>query len=215
MADTQYEEVIYNCHIHTLTINNVPDNYIPKVLTKPMQIKWLRKALVKILSFIDPWNKHDFFERYAKFLDISSTKNQQDIFDVVQKFYPSGTQFAVMPMDMTHMGAGKIKQNIDDQHRELARLAKATKGAVIPFAAIDPRRKDLKETLDALFVNKEFEGINFAGIKLYPPLGYKPNNQVLDPVFEFADAHSLPVTAHCSRGGVCQSDFSKKGQPVC
>ncbi len=210
MPKAQREEVIYNCHIHTFTIDNVPDNYIPKALTKPMQVKWLRKIIVKALSIVDPLNKRDFFERYAQFMDISSNNKQSNIFKIVQAYYPPETKFVVMPMDMTQMGSGKVPQDIDAQHKELAKLTKAAKGAIIPFAAIDPRRANLNTVLNNLITGKGYDGVKFAGFKLYPPLGYKPGNKELEPVFEFANEHSLPITAHCSRGGVRHSDFKKK-----
>ena len=175
-----------------------------------MRIKWLRKVVVKALSFVDLRSKHDIFERYAKFMDVSSTKDQLSIFKIIQEYYPSTTRFVVMPMDMSHMGAGAIPQKIDAQHEELAQLAKTMDKAVIPFAAIDPRRNNLDKALDDLFIKKKYSGINFTGIKLYPPLGYKPGGKKLDPLFAFANEHKLPITAHCSRGGVRQLNFTKK-----
>jgi predicted TIM-barrel fold metal-dependent hydrolase len=45
------------------------------------------------------------------------------------------------------------------------------------------------------------------GIKLYPPLGYSPDNPVLEPIWQYADTNRLPVISHCmSKGGVLNTN---------
>jgi predicted TIM-barrel fold metal-dependent hydrolase len=98
-------------------------------------------------------------------------------------------------MDMEHMLAGNVSKKINEQHEELDLLVQAGE-PIIPFIGTDPRQPDILE-----FVTK-WHKRGFKGIKLYPPLGYYPNDVRLEPVYEYAIEHNLPVMTHCSRGGV-------------
>ena len=51
-------------------------------------------------------------------------------------------------------------------------------------------------------VKNLYENAHFKGIKLYPPLGYYPNDTRLHPVYEYAQKKDIPIMSHCSRGGV-------------
>jgi hypothetical protein len=52
----------------------------------------------------------------------------------------------------------------------------------------------------------------FAGIKLYPPLGFDPmpsdskEREKVDMLYSFCCAHDIPITAHCSDGGFVVTD---------
>ncbi len=95
-------------------------------------------------------------------------------------YYPNDTtehtKFIILPMDYSNMGAGDVKEDIDEQHAELAELARDRKYAefVIPFAHIDPRRPGAFRRLKSLV-----EQDGFRGVKIYPTLGYRPDYQVL------------------------------------
>jgi len=41
-------------------------------------------------------------------------------------------------------------------------------------------------------------------LKLYPPMGFYPDDPALHPVYAYAQENSLPLIAHCSPGGVYQ-----------
>ncbi len=184
-----------NCHIHTFTANHVPDRFAgawsPLLRTIAGSGKLLR--FLQRLGGTD----RDRLERYARILEISRSGSQEDIFKIVRGFYPQGTRFVVLPMDMTFMGAGGLRASIDDQHAELARLRDAYPDLVVPFAAVDPRHPDVVERTIRLL-----EEDGFCGIKLYPPLGYHPNDPALAPVYAYAAERGYPVMTHCSRGGV-------------
>ncbi len=70
---------------------------------------------------------------------------------------------------------------------------------VFPFLAVDPRRIGILELID-MKVDKG-RGL-FKGIKLYPPLGYLPTHPNLEPVFEYCSQYDIPITLHCSPGGL-------------
>ncbi len=187
---------ITNCHIHTFTIEDVPNNFIP-LLGPLVRFKLLRFPLRLLLKALIPFTDRDLLDRYSKFLRISHLSSQEKIFKTVKNYYPSGTRFIILPMDMKYMSAGKAQRSLDNQHKELAQLASKFQDEIIPFVAVDPRRKNILNMVQDLIENH-----GFRGIKIYPPLGYYPTDRNLYPVYEYAVENAIPVMSHCSRGGV-------------
>jgi predicted TIM-barrel fold metal-dependent hydrolase len=184
---------ITNCHIHTFTHRHAPDRFVPRPLGLLLRIRPLRLALLNLVRQFDR-GRRGKFARYAEILETSYDKTQAMIFDRVRGFYPVGTRFVVLPMDMEFMGAGKVEHSLAEQHEELARLRDDTNGLVIPFAGVDARRPGVVESTIALLEERRF-----AGIKLYPPLGYHPNDPALRPLYAYAERNGVPVMTHCSR----------------
>jgi uncharacterized protein len=186
----------YNCHIHTFHgIKDVPERFLPW----PMM--WLLKGnascnvLAKILHYINPFSKKDEFDRYKNFVETGKLTNQEEIFRDVRSQYPDDTVFVVHPMDMQYMGAGQVPRDYEEQLIELKRLKDAYPRNIIPFCAIDCRRKNYLE----LF-KQAVEKWGFKGLKLYPPLGSFPFDARYYPVYEYCQQNNLPVMAHCTDG---------------
>jgi len=93
------------------------------------------------------------------------------------------------------MKDGKVDQPFEEQINELAEIKKKYPDIVFPFICADPRRNNIVE-----LVKNAVNNLGFAGIKLYPPLGYYPFDQRLYPVYEFAQEKGIPVISHCSKG---------------
>jgi uncharacterized protein len=124
----------------------------------------------------------------------------------VRGFYPEGTRFVLLPMDMTKMNAGGVAVGIDEQHEEIAALRSAyPDSTVIPFATVDPRHEGIVEKTIALIERR-----GFRGLKLYPPTGYHPYDRRLWPLYEYAQDRNLPVLTHCSRPASVQY----RGEPT-
>jgi predicted TIM-barrel fold metal-dependent hydrolase len=115
-------------------------------------------------------------------------------------YYPEGTKFCALAVDFEFMGAGKTL-DYEIQLQDLVAIKNDEKLGefVIPFIAIDPRRKNL-----LALVRKYVEEHGFRGLKLYPPMGYYPNDPALHPIYAYAQENGLPLIAHCSPGGVSQ-----------
>lgn len=188
---------IHNCHMHTFTIDHVPDKFLPFGLSTLMKLPIINVPLRLLLVNLNPFSHRDMFERYANFIRISSDRKQEDIFKEVRAYYPLDARFVVLPMDMAYMDAGDVAVDLHAQHEELYQLAQKYPQQVIPFAAVDPRRPQVLDMLKRLVEEKSFKGI-----KLYPPLGYDPRDPQLMPVYEYAERMNIPVMVHCSRGGV-------------
>jgi predicted TIM-barrel fold metal-dependent hydrolase len=184
-----------NCHIHTFTAAHAPDRFAG-LLGELLRIRPLRQALLGVVRLFNRPQRNRF-SRYARILEVSHNRSQEDIFKIARGFYPQGTRFVVLPMDMAYMNAGKVKKPLYEQHDDLRKLRQCYGDLVIPFAAVDPRRPGVVSTTIRLL-----EEGTFRGIKLYPPLGYAPDDPRLEPLYAYADDHGIPVLTHCSRGGV-------------
>ena len=209
------EKAIYNCHIHIFTHENIPDKFFPLFLIPALRVKPLRAVLRQAMKAVVFWKKNDATQRYSAFIEAAYRKNQEGNLKHLIGYYPKksefsqGTKFIVLPMDMAKMGRGRVKEDIDAQHAELARLANKTdyKGIIIPFAHIDPRREGALERLKSLV-----EEHNFKGVKIYPPLGYPPDDPVLiNKIYPYMVDRDIPLLAHCSPGSVVNTkDFTKE-----
>lgn len=193
---------IINCHTHIFTRANVPVNFLPAIarpLGDLLEGDRTSKVTQKFLSLFGRKDLALLIKKYHQFLKIGDLKSQLEIFKILQGFYPEGTKFAVLSMDMEFMGAGAIKQNFREQILELASIKKdpAYRDIILPFVFAHPDRIGIHSLIYQCF--SEFE---FAGIKLYPPLGYYPFDERLYKVYQLAEEHQIPITTHCSRGGI-------------
>lgn len=199
-------KIIYNCHNHIFTHENIPNCYFPFGLVSLVRIKPLRWLTSGAMKIIIPFTKRDLPHRLTAFIKAAYRGSQEENFKHLISYYPSGTRFVVLPMDMAFMGAGKVKEDIDEQHAEVARLSQNNKykDILIPFAHIDPRRPGAIDRLKTLV-----EKNNFKGVKIYPTLGYGPDDKVLmNDIYPYMCEKNIPLMAHCSPGSVNNKDIS-------
>jgi predicted TIM-barrel fold metal-dependent hydrolase len=201
---------IYNCHIHTFTADHVPDHFLPFNLVRIMRRTWLRNPILWLFGMLIPVTNKDAVARTGRFLARGAFESQQKVFGYLQKQYPEGTRFIVLPMDMEFMGAGKPAVPFERQLKELAALRdlldkeKKTKGQIIPFCAVDPRRPNVVEEF-----KRWHQDHNIKGVKIYPNLGYPPDHPILLKVYAYCEKNKLPVMVHCSRGGIRHRELSR------
>lgn len=194
---------ITNCHIHTFTAAHAPDRFAG-LLGELLRIPPVRQALLGAVRLFNR-QPRSRFARYARILEMSHNKDQDAIFKIAQSYYPVGTRFVVLPMDMAYMNAGNVSVPLEEQHEDLRKLRDGYGDVLIPFAAVDPRRPGVVSTTIDLLENK-----GFRGIKLYPPLGYAPDDPLLEPLYAYAAEHRIPILTHCSRGGVQRRGWSEE-----
>lgn len=103
---------IINCHTHTFTHAHTPDRFLPWPVPLLVRFGWFRRLFYRAARFIDPERK-TCVGRYAEIVHTSYAKSQDDVFTIVRDFYPRDTRFVVLPMDMTHMNAGRVESPID------------------------------------------------------------------------------------------------------
>jgi len=86
---------------------------------------------------------------------------------------------------------GEAPIHIFDQNRLYAEVARRHKGRMIPFIAIDPRRKGaLKHSEQA------YHEWGMKGFKLHAGVGYMPDDPVCNWVYEKATAWQIPIMCH-------------------
>jgi len=206
-----HKPYIYNCHTHLFTHRHIPQRFFPFFLLQALDIQPLRRSLRWVMNNLIPWSKKDLLQRYAALLNAPYQGGQEPLLKTLCDYYPPDTRFIVLPMDMSQMGAGKVEVNIDQQHQELADLAKqpAYQGRILPFAHIDPRNNAGATPRQRLEQLVEQHG--FRGVKIYPALGYRPSDHVLmDDIYPYLQEKGLPIIAHCSPGDVVNRAQSKK-----
>lgn len=186
---------IINSHSHIFTFDHVPQGFLPFGLVRYFAKKKRSAKLAKFLNRLWPWSDKDVLDRYASFVKQGFQKSQKDILDSLIRFYPEGTKFVVLPMDMEYMGAGDPKTPYLDQMKALLELKLNPKYSDIlePFVFAHPERPGVTE-----HVKEYIEVHGFSGIKIYPPLGYYPFDPRLDGVYAFAQEKQVPVMTHCS-----------------
>lgn len=187
-------------------------------------------VLKKIWSFLGllpgPESK-ELVDRYLSIGRFAFHQNQNTVFSRLKSQYPEGTGFAILPMDMAYMGAGKIGNDYTyaNQMIGLRKLKekKANKGIFFPFVFANPRRiraegksqldfkvVDGSVVLEECFIKTYIEDHQFSGFKIYPALGYYPFDEALLPLWKYAADHGLPITSHCIRGTIFYRGNKKK-----
>ena len=158
----------------------------------------IRRRMAFWMGWWHPRNPNRKSTRMALFLLRGGRPSQADILRELMGFYPSGTRFAVHTIDFDYMGAGGCTNNYMQQLEEVARL-KATNefgSILLPFFCVDPRRPNVTEMAQEYLMHK-----GFAGLKLYPAMGFFPGDSRLTPLWEWAARKGVPVMVHCSRNG--------------
>jgi predicted TIM-barrel fold metal-dependent hydrolase len=143
------------------------------------------------------------FEQQKTAMKLSGTFQQnhgaavgKELDNVIKEFQQPQTEehkgaFGAMT-EGTQMTRGFRKHLLDLQD-----LKRKNPDTVMPFLAVDPRRKGIKELVKAMIL----PGI-FKGIKLYPPLGYLPSHPDLYAIYQLCLENNIPITTHCSPGGM-------------
>jgi len=167
-----------------------------------MKLLWSvrgKKLAIRFLTWLGRRTGLVRFERMAAFAGIGSHDSQKEVFSILQGYYPSDAHFIVLAMDFEFMGAGRPKQSYLKQLDELHELAQHPEFGprIHPFMAVDPRRAGFMELAKDYINNR-----GFAGIKLYPALGFSPDDARLTPLWAWAEANQIPIMSHASRGGI-------------
>lgn len=154
----------------------------------------------------------------AKALRFLSFKNMVDVYDHYIEEYSLaeilGKQkthviSTALTMDLETGWNVKITKSMYSQIGELKELSKSK--PILPFLYCDPRRANktgTKKNLYSLFNYAFCEEPFFFGIKIYPALGYDPDDFRLWPIYEICEKYSIPVLTHC--GGESVSTDKRK-----
>ena len=203
----------YNAHTHIFKLKHVPNLFARgyfSLFGLTVSITWLRRIgvlpwLVRKLPELRK-KDHDMAERLINIVKHGAGpdgkgRSQKDVFNNLQSYYPRNTRFIVLPMDMAYMNAGEVPEPYVKQIEQLEALKEEYRERIYPFIFAEPRRLQ-KESDHLDFMKDKLKSGKFAGIKMYPALGYWPFDDLLEGVMDYALEHQLPIMSHCVHGVV-------------
>jgi predicted TIM-barrel fold metal-dependent hydrolase len=117
----------------------------------------------------------------------------------------------------------------------LGRLAPGANAHVHPFIGFDPRSelrsRAAHDVITALeVVRMAIEKFGFVGVKLYPPMGFRPVaneagpemtaaqatavDGILEELYSWCEAEHVPITVHCNASNAAYRDYRTFSDPV-
>lgn len=180
-------------HEHCFTDFDVPNQFLPLGLVRWLSEKDGRaKKIGKFLNEINPDTHNDIFDKYARFMETGALRGgQREIIANMLLNQPKNAIFVILPMDMSQMCRGKVRRPYERQLEELFQIREELYGDRMKiFFMADPRNPEMLR----LFKKHDWDGI-----KIYPLLGYYPQDKGLSYVYDYANERSLCVVSHCTR----------------
>ena len=95
-----------------------------------------------------------------------------------------------MPMDHG-LALGEPGTDVYQRNEKYAEIVDRHAGRLYSFVGVDPRREDAPS-----FFRSAIEAWRMKGLKLYPPTGFFPFDDVCTPLYEIALALDVPVLFH-------------------
>jgi len=85
-----------------------------------------------------------------------------------------------------------LESDIEEMIEQHIRVLDKYPGRFFLFAGVDPRWKDRGLSIFTKYLEKG----KIHGLKVYPPCGYYPNDEILKPYYELCSEKRLPVVIH-------------------
>jgi predicted TIM-barrel fold metal-dependent hydrolase len=165
------------------------------------------------------------------------TKSRLDLAGVLTSSYPDVDLFCPMLVDLgAALGDGAkttIRQQVILQEKisrlsMLGRLPWPTMARIHPFVGFDPRHEvrsrragDIETPLDV--AKDAVRRFGFVGVKVYPPMGFRPINnvqvgdvtgteaaelnEVLADLYSWCETEQVPITAHCNNSNYASTVY--------
>jgi len=184
-------ESIYNCHTHIFTNKNVPENLLPFGFRSLLCVT---ETLANLSKKLKPDGGYNVFDKVATIGIVGNFRSQLGVFNHLKGFYPDGSKFVLISVDMEFMGAGRVAQGFPEQLRQLSDIKKSYRDRVFPFIFVDPRRENITD-----LVKEYIEEHDFQGIKMNPTYGYYVFDKRLYQIYKYAATNKVPVISHCAR----------------
>lgn len=157
---------------------------------------------------LEPSNARAFVQ-FAR--NLASTR--LDIARRLVRTYSAVNVFTPILVDMSYGVDDEPLTTVAEQidlHEKISRLSILRRltqrdALLLPFVGFDPRREmDSSGALGLVYDAVEKNG--FAGVKLYPPMGFSPIHnaepgvdEVLTALYDWCESESVPITVHCNR----------------
>lgn len=186
-----------NCHCHIFSLDCVPLEFRRRFLLdlkNPIHslVHGLIRKILPDNSMLDDW-----FELV-----------EMSIFEIAHRLAEEMDEAGIeistpLMMDMAfckEFGGGT--KDFEDQMAETLAAVEAinrkyNRIRMLPFVAADPNRENVVEMVIDALTNKGFKGV-----KIYPVMGFTPDDTRLYPIYEYCAENQIPITAHCENGGI-------------
>ncbi len=97
------------------------------------------------------------------------------------------------------------RRNFQAQFEGTVEAALQRPGRVLPFIAVNTRRRS-----HFSLMREAIERHGFAGVKLYPSLGFEVDTDAMRRVYAYCQDRDLPIVMHCTMGGFYRSEMSRQ-----
>ena len=182
--------VSFDCHCHLINKDTVPNGYLGVRL--PFTKRFLSFAAGLVRWFGKMVDKEKI-TNLSYFLKIFK-KSEKEILKKLISYYPANTIFCPLLINMDPSIKGRVRVPYPDQVRRIESLCKEFNGRLWPFFGLNPLDPHMPGQFGQVM---RWAGC-FAGIKVYPPMGYLPSHPRLMSVYEECELTGMPVTTHCS-----------------
>ncbi|MFC1533479.1 amidohydrolase family protein [Thermodesulfobacteriota bacterium] len=186
-----------NCHCHIFSLDYVPLEFRERFgLNVKNPVYSIFHRLIKRLLPED-----SKIEEFFGFINMSISEIARMLVDEMDE---AGIDICTpLMMDMAYCkGFGGEIKSFEEQIRETVEAvetanSKYDRVRMLPFVAADPRREDVVN-----IVRDALAGGLFKGVKIYPVMGFTPDDKRLYPIYEYCEENNIPLTTHCENGGI-------------
>lgn len=200
---------MFDIHTHTLTLDHVPDRFLPWPLVPMLRTHGGQTVTNWLLHKVG--TKHPLLRRVKRFLLHAEEETQQANWAKIVQFhllsqvgYVPRPTIVMLPMDFTFAGLGRVPVCVEEQVAEALEMRYLGVEPLV-FLPVDPRRSHLAEWVKDIHRAHP----RLAGLKMYPSLGFHIDDPLLDATYKYAQANNLPVTIHMGGTTVRGRDVSE------
>ncbi|HNV69362.1 MAG TPA: amidohydrolase family protein [Candidatus Ozemobacteraceae bacterium] len=186
-----------NCHCHIFSLDCVPLGFRREFaldLQHPGH-RLLHSTLHKLL-------KDQFkLDTWLKFAEFSIGEIADRLIDEMDEAGIEAATPLSVDLEFCEKYGGTTKSFLQQIDETLAAVQATTERCgrqrLFPFIGADPRREGIADLILA-----HLQARRFFGVKIYPVMGFLPDDERLQPVYDYCERQRVPVTAHCQNGGL-------------
>ncbi|NVL89596.1 MAG: amidohydrolase family protein [Desulfobacterales bacterium] len=186
-----------NCHCHIFSPDCVPLEFRKRFF---LDVKNpIDRLFHRLLRRILPEDSK--LENLLDIIDMPISEIAQKLVDEMDEAGIDICTPLMMDMEYCEKFGGATKSFNDQIIETMATVEAINKKynriRMLPFIAVDPRREGM-----VTIVKDALRGGAFKGVKIYPVMGFTPDDRRLYPIYQYCVDNNIPITAHCENGGI-------------
>ncbi|MBW1732670.1 MAG: amidohydrolase family protein [Deltaproteobacteria bacterium] len=204
-----------NCHCHIFSLDCVPLEFRKRFV---LDVKnSVHRFIHRLLRIILPNDSN--LQAWIDLLDLSISEIAHRL---VQEMDEAGMDIStplMMDMEFCKGFGGGATKSFQVQANETIEAVESVnrkygRTRLYPFIAADPNREGVVDIVIDALKGGVFKGVHpvkspkggsqaaFHGVKIYPVMGFTPDDKRLYPIYEYCMDSGIPITAHCENGGI-------------